>query len=112
MLNNKKHTKKAPSSRGLKDLGSDLLSHMKVCSIIGDEELNFRVRNGFECTLFSLAAKNMYCIGAKKVLLLRKQDVRAISTGQLHVSLRFHLQPIYEVVSLGPSRDCSRENLS
>ena len=54
-----------------KEFGSDLLSHMNLCSIIGDEELNFRVRNGFECTLFSLAAKNMYCIGSKKVLLLK-----------------------------------------
>ena len=32
-----------------------------------------------------------------------KQDARAISTGQLHPSQGFHLQPINEVVYLGPS---------
>ena len=32
-----------------------------------------------------------------------KQDARAISTGQLHPSQSFHLQPINEVVYLGPS---------
>ena len=32
-----------------------------------------------------------------------KQDARAISTGQLHPSQGFHLQPIDEVVYLGPS---------
>ena len=35
--------------------------------------------------------------------LSKKQDARAISTGQLHASRRFHLQPIDEVVYLGPS---------
>ena len=30
---------------------------MKICSIIGDKELNFRVRNGIGCTLFSMATK-------------------------------------------------------
>ena len=33
----------------------------------------------------------------------KKQDARAISTGQLHPSQGFHLQPINEVVYLGPS---------
>lgn len=37
--------------------GSGLLSHMTLCSIIGEEELNCRVRNGIGCTLFSMAAK-------------------------------------------------------
>ena len=37
--------------------GSGLLSHMTLCSIIGEEELNYRVRNGIGCTLFSMAAK-------------------------------------------------------
>lgn len=36
---------------------SGLLSHMTLCSIIGEEELNYRVRNGIGCTLFSMAAK-------------------------------------------------------
>ena|GEM_PF-6065915 len=40
-----------------KILGGGLLSHMKICSIIGDKELNFRVRNGIGCTLFSMATK-------------------------------------------------------
>ena len=31
------------------------------------------------------------------------QAERAISTGKLHASLRFHLQPINQVVFLGPS---------
>ena len=61
-LSAKKAIKKAPQKRGLKKFGSDLLSHMTICSIIGDEELNFRVRDGVECTLFSLAAKICKCI--------------------------------------------------
>ena len=32
-----------------------------------------------------------------------KQDARAISTGQLHPSQGFHLQPINQIVYLGPS---------
>ena len=39
----------------LKDVVSGLLSHMTLCSIIGDGELNFRVRNGIGCTLSSMA---------------------------------------------------------
>ena len=43
-----------------KNSGVGLLSHIKdVCSIISDEELNFRVRNGIGCTLFSMAAKKI-----------------------------------------------------
>ncbi len=38
-----------------------------------------------------------------------KQDARAISTGQLHPSQGFHLQPINEVVYLGPSGDLKRQ---
>ena len=49
--------KKSPLSGAGKDFGSDLLSHMTLCSIIGDGELNLRVRNGVVCTLSSLAAK-------------------------------------------------------
>ena len=43
-----------------KILGGGLLSHMKICSIIGDKELNFRVRNGIGCTLFSMATKKFW----------------------------------------------------
>ena len=53
---------KSPGARKLdgacaKILGGDLLSHMMICSIIGDKELNCRVRNGIGCTLLSMAAK-------------------------------------------------------
>lgn len=34
-----------------------LLSHNKDCSIIGEEELDFRVRNGVGYTLFSMDTK-------------------------------------------------------
>ena len=40
-------------------LGTGLLSHVKVRSIMGDEELNFRVRNGIGCTLFSMDTKEI-----------------------------------------------------
>ena len=99
--------KKSPE-RGLKKFGSDLLSHMTLCSIIGDEELNCRVRYGIGCTLFSMAAKKYELSGKKEVsFLFEKQDSRAISTGQLHTSRRFHLQPINEVVFLCPYRIAS-----
>lgn len=43
--------------------GSGLLSHMTLCSIIGEEELNYRVRNGIGCTLSSMNTKtNLYVI--------------------------------------------------
>ena len=79
---------------------------MTLCSIIGEEELNCRVRNGIGCTLFSMAAKipMQFLIDREVEVLFIKQDSRAISTGQLHASQRFHLQPINEVVYLGPSR--------
>ena len=41
---------------------SGLLSHMTLCSIIGDGELNFRVRNGVGCTLSSMATKEIWQI--------------------------------------------------
>ena len=54
--------KKAPEQNVLygafmKNLGNYLLSHMKICSIIGEKELNFRVRNGIGCTLLSMVTK-------------------------------------------------------
>ena len=85
--------------------GSGLLSHMTLCSIIGDGELNYRVRNGVGCTLSSMATKEILSniITRDGRIFSRTQDARAISTGQLHASRRFHLQPINEVVYLGPS---------
>ena len=69
-------TKKSPAERGQKKtpsrcelqgglrtiFGSGLLSHMTLCSIIGDGELNFRVRNGVGCTLSSMATKEIWQI--------------------------------------------------
>ena len=57
-------TKKDPlalkAARGSRTIfGSGLLSHMTLCSIIGDGELNFRVRNGVGCTLSSMATKEI-----------------------------------------------------
>ena len=56
-------TKKAPAllaAGALRTIfGSGLLSHMTLCSIIGDGELNFRVRNGVGCTLSSMATKEI-----------------------------------------------------
>ena len=40
-----------------KALGVDLLSHARVRSIMGDEALNYRVRNGVGCTRLSMDAK-------------------------------------------------------
>ena len=49
---------KEPLKKRLKKgFGSDRLSHMTLCSIIGNEERTVRVRDGVECTIFSLAAK-------------------------------------------------------
>ena len=48
------------AARGFRAIfGSGLLSHMTLCSIIGDGELNFRVRNGVGCTLSSMATKEI-----------------------------------------------------
>ena len=41
------------------NLGVVLLSHTRVCSIMGDEELDYRVRNGIGHTLFSMDTKEM-----------------------------------------------------
>ena len=93
------------AARGSRTIfGSGLLSHMTLCSIIGDGELNFRVRNGVGCTLSSMATKEI-CQNIETGMegFFEKQDARAISTGQLHPSQGFHLQPIDEVVYLGPS---------
>ena len=42
------------------NLGIGLLSHTKVCSIMGDEELDCRVRNGIGYTLFSMDTKEIF----------------------------------------------------
>ena len=42
------------------DLGIGLLSHARIRSIMGDEALNFRVRNGIGCTRFSMDTKEIF----------------------------------------------------
>ena len=42
------------------NLGIGLLSHTRVCSIMGDEELDCRVRNGIGYTLFSMDTKEIF----------------------------------------------------
>ena len=44
------------------NLGIGLLSHARIRSIMGDEALNFRVRNGFGCTRFSMDTKEIFKI--------------------------------------------------
>ena len=39
------------------NLGVDLLSHARIRSIMGDEALNYRVRNGVGCTRLSFDTK-------------------------------------------------------
>ena len=57
-MNKKKpRSKMCSTGLSLKNLGNYLLSHMKICSIIGEKELNFRVRNGIGCTLLSMVTK-------------------------------------------------------
>ena len=41
------------------NLGIGLLSHTRICSIMGDEELDCRVRNGIGYTLFSMDTKEI-----------------------------------------------------
>ena len=47
---------KAPASTAgaENNAGIGLLSHTRICSIMGDEELDCRVRNGIGYTLFSM----------------------------------------------------------
>ena len=90
-------------------------------SIVGRSELNFRVRNGNGWTL-ALISTNCYngfapsfirhIVPSKpnkekmgqawRLPAYRRSSPRAISTGQLHTLLRFHLRPIKQVVCLCP----------
>ena len=84
-------------------------------SIVGRSELNFRVRDGNGWTLalistnysFYLHPENrtMYDLRWEKADCLQnfcRSSPRAISTGQLHTLLHFHLRPINQIVFLGP----------
>ena len=83
-------------------------------SIVGRSELNFRVRdgNGWTLALIStnyslegLHLQNRTTKGDWRRLRLPancRSSPRAISTGQLHTLLYFHLRPINQIVFLGP----------
>ena len=96
--------------------------HVRSCSIIGDEALNCRVRNGTGCARLSMDAGKWLpfsgrigrrtCRRRKAPKALRqlkggkdtqeKAD-RSISTGKLNASLRVHTRPINLVVFQGSS---------
>ena len=95
-------------------------------SIVGRSELNFRVRDGNGWTLALISTNCQHssipsCRPKCNFLhpenrtmyrhVLEKAEIactncrsspRAISTGQLHTLLHFHLRPINQIVSLGP----------
>ena len=90
-------------------------------SIVGRSELNFRVRNGNGWTLALISTNycRNYCSDnsifgthtlkteqreamRKALPANRRSSPRAISTGQLHALLRFHLRPIKQIVYLCP----------
>ena len=67
----------------LKNLGNYLLSHMKICSIIGEKELNCRVRNGIGCTLLSMVTKKSCEILTCGALPSGLQGFRLLSPGNM-----------------------------
>ena len=82
-------------------------------SIVGRSELNFRVRDGNGWTLALISTNfsiNLYPENRTKKTDGRRlrlpancrSSPRAISTGQLHALLHFHLRPINQIVFLGP----------
>ena len=84
-------------------------------SIVGRSELNFRVRDGNGWTLALISTnyllylhpenRTMYDLRWEKADCLQnfcRSSPRAISTGQLHTLLHFHLRPINQIVFLGP----------
>ena len=93
-------------------------------SIVGRNELNFRVRNGNGWTLALISTNFARAVapatkfevrcsylqnrtkGSRDTLgvlpAFRRSSPRAISTDQLHALLRFHLRPIQQVVCLCP----------
>ena len=100
--------------------GSDLLSHALRHSIIGAKGFNGRVRDGIgfwdPCNYHRIGEKHcgefwffmicwigsfQYSPGWRAWINENDQDNRAISTGQLHTLLRFHIRPINVVVFHG-----------
>ena len=80
-------------------------------SIVSRSELNFRVRDGNGWTL-ALISTNFFLYPENRTTKedgrrLRlpancRSSPRAISTGQLHTLLYFHLRPINQIIFLGP----------
>ena len=79
-------------------------------TIVGTEELNFWVRDGIRCTLFVIITKEKLYFNSSfktKIMCFKLEFInkwlnpRSISTGQLNISLCFHLQPINLVVFKG-----------
>ena len=81
-------------------------------SIVSRSELNFRVRDGNGWTLALINTNYNRALKTEQSERRRskrgrmpaycRSSPRAISTGQLHTLLRFHLLPINQVVFLGP----------
>ena len=82
-------------------------------SIVSRSELNFRVRDGNGWTLALINTNYPHTLRTEqrkrsgkgkqsRVPAYCRSSPRAISTGQLHTLLRFHLLPINQVVFLGP----------
>ena len=87
--------------------GSDLLSRALRQSTIGAGAFHGRVRNGNGCSHPAITTRSAKCMIIEKLCLPsirmgieneNDQANRAISTGQLHTLLRFHIRPINVVV--------------
>ena len=92
-------------------LALPILPGRRQPSIVGRNELNFRVRNGNGWTLVLISTNYSICYtlkteqrkGSYKALpAIRRSSPRAISTDQLHTLLHFHLRPIKQIVFLCP----------
>ncbi len=75
-----------------------LLSHNKDCSIIGEEELDFRVRNGVGYTLFSMDTKpdlNARYVRAKYIIDRKRRKVLRNKTNGLLVPVSWTYRYAY-----------------
>ena len=62
-LNNKNQNNKRANGKGKKRWRGPTFPHLDECSIIGAEELNFRVRNGNGCCLLAIPATKFLFLG-------------------------------------------------
>ncbi len=92
-------------------LALPILPGRRQPSIVGRNELNFRVRNGNGWTLVLISTNYSICYTlkteqrkreSKALPAIRRSSPRAISTDQLHTLLHFHLRPIKQIVFLCP----------